>query len=329
MKIRILSSDDVRQALPMETAIEGMKLAFSRFSSGRVEMPLRSRVHVPEQEGILLTMPAAIPDDGEMAVKIVTVFGTNPARGFPLIHAAVLIFDADNGQVKALMDGEVLTAVRAGAGVGAATDLLAPEDAVTVAIIGSGKQACSQLDAVCTVRSIRQGWVYSPNSEHAQTFAEEMSGVGPIPNNVQAVSSSAEAVKNADIVCTATTSTTPVVSFKNLKQGVHLNAVGSVQPTMQEIDSETIQNALVFVDSRESALVETGDIVTPLKQGLITVDNIHAEIGELINRTKSGRTFPEQMTFFKSCGVAVQDTVSAGIALKNAERQNLGSIVSI
>jgi len=329
MKIRFLSSNDIRQALPMEAAIEGMKLAYSRLSSGRVEMPLRSRVYVPKQEGVLLTMPSAIQDDEEMAVKIVTVFGANPARGLPLIHAAVLVFDADNGQVKALMDGEVLTAVRTGAGVGVATDLLAPVDAATVAIIGSGKQACSQLDAICTVRSIRQAWVYSPNSEHTQTFTEEMSGAGPIPNNILAVSSSAEAVKDADIVCTATTSTTPVVSFKNLKQGVHINAVGSFQPKMQEIDSETIQNALVFVDSRESALVETGDIVIPLKQGLITENNIHAEIGELINRTKFGRTSQEQMTFFKSCGVAVQDTVSAGIALKNAERENLGTIVSI
>ena len=329
MEIRVLSSDDVQKALPMAEAIEGMKRAYSRLSSGRVEMPLRSRVHVPEQEGVLLTMPAALPDDSEMAVKLVTVFGKNPARGFPLIHAAVLVLDTENGQIKALMDGEVLTAVRTGAGVGAATELLATTDAVSVAIIGSGKQACSQLDAVCTVRSIRQAWVYSPNPEHAQKFVEEMSGVGPIPRDIQAVTSSAEAVKNADIVCTATASSTPVISFKNLKQGAHLNAVGSFQPSMQEIDSDTIQNALVFVDSRESALIETGDIVTPLKQGLITADKIVAEIGELINGTKSGRTSPEQLTFFKSCGVAVQDAVSAGIALKNAERENLGTIVSI
>ncbi len=159
MGIRVLSSDDVK-SLPMGEAIEGMKRAYSRLSSGRVEMPLRSRVHVPEQEGVLLTMPAALPDDSEMAVKLVTVFGKNPARGFPLIHAAVLVLDTENGQIKALMDGEVLTAVRTGAGVGAATELLASTDAVSVAIIGSGKQACSQLDAVCTVRSIRQVWVY-------------------------------------------------------------------------------------------------------------------------------------------------------------------------
>ena len=329
MKIRVLSCDDVRQALPMKAAIEASKKAFSRLSSGRVEMPLRSRIHIPEQEGVLLTMPAALLDDGEMAVKLVTVFGKNPARGFPLIHAVLLVLDAENGQVLSLMDADVLTAVRTGAGVGVATDLLAPPEANSVAIIGSGKQAVAQLDAVCSVRDIQQAWVYSPNPEHAQSFAEKMSGVGPIPKDVRAVSSSAEALKDADIVCTATTSTTPVISFEQLKAGAHVNAVGSFQPTMQEIDGETIRNALVVVDSRESALIETGDIVTPLKQGLITPEHIHAEIGEIINGAKNGRSSQDQLTFFKSCGVAAQDAVTAAIALKNAERENLGTLANL
>ena len=329
MKIRILSCDDVRQALPMKAAIEESKRAFSRLSSGRVEMPLRSRLHVPEQDGVLLTMPAALLDDGEMVVKLVTVFGKNPARGLPLIHAVVLVLNAENGQILSLMDGDVLTAVRTGAGVGVATDLLAPPEANSVAIIGSGKQAVAQLDAVCSVRDIQQAWVYSPNQEHAQSFAKKMSGVGPVPKNVKAVSSSAKALKDADIVCTATTSTTPVISFEHLKPGAHVNAVGSFQPTMQEIDSETICNALVVVDSRESALIETGDIVTPLKQGLITPEHIHAEIGEIINGIKSGRSTQDQLTFFKSCGVAVQDAVTAAIALKNAERENLGTLANL
>ena len=329
MKIRVLTCGDVRQAIPMKNAIEASKRAYSRLSSGRLEMPLRSRVHIPEHDGVLLTMPAALPDEGEMAVKLVTVFGNNPARGLPLIHAVVLVLDTENGQILSLMDGETLTAVRTGAGVGVATDILAPSESKTVAIIGSGKQAASQLDAVCTVREIQQAWVYSLNPEHAQDFAEEMSGVGSIPENVRAETSSAKAIKDADIVCTATTSTTPVISFGHLKIGAHVNAVGSFQPTMQEIDEETISKALVVVDSRESALVETGDIVTPLKHGLITPEHIHAEIGEIINGTKSGRSSLEQLTFFKSCGVAVQDTVTAVIALRNAERENLGTIVTI
>ena len=154
MKIRLLSCDDVRQALPMKVAIEESKRAYSCLSNGRVEMPLRSRVHIPEHDGVLLTMPAAMLDDGEMAVKLVTVFGKNPARGFPLIHAVVLLLDAENGQILSLMNGEVLTAVRTGAGTGVATDLLAPQQSNSVAIIGSGKQAGAQLDAVCSVRDL-------------------------------------------------------------------------------------------------------------------------------------------------------------------------------
>ena len=248
MEIRILSSDDVRKALPMTDAISGMKRAFSRLSSGQAEMPLRSRVPVNDQDGVLLTMPAALPEDGELAVKLVTVFGKNPSRGFPLIHAAVIALDINNGRIKALMDGEVLTTVRTGAAVGAATDILALEHASTVGIIGSSKLAQSQLEAVCTVRSIEQVRIFSPNPEHAQNCAEEMSGKGPVPDNVRAVLSSKKAVNNADIVCIATTSATPVIAFENLKQGVHINAVGAFKPEMQEIDAETIMNALVVVD---------------------------------------------------------------------------------
>ena len=329
MKIRILSSDDVRKALPMREAISGMKRAFSRLSSGMVEMPLRSRVPVTEQDGILLTMPAALPEDGEIAVKLVTVFGKNPSRGLPLIHAAVIALDINNGQIKALMDGEVLTTVRTGAGVGAATDILARKDASTVGIIGSSKLAQSQLEAVCTVRRIEQVRVFSPNPEHAQKCAEEMSGKGPVPDNVRAVPSSKIATNNVDIVCTATTSSKPVIAFENLKPGVHINAVGAFKPEMQEIDAETIVNALVVADSREAVLAEAGDLVIPINQGLITQDHVHAEIGELNNRTKTGRTSAEQITLFKSCGVAVQDAVSSSIVLKNAESENLGTLAHI
>jgi len=329
MEIRIISSDDVRKSLPMKEAISGMKRAFRRLSSGQVEMPLRSRVPVADQDGVLLTMPAALPEDGEMAVKLVTVFGNNLGRGLPLIHAAVIALDINNGQIKALMDGEILTTVRTGAAVGAATDILARDDASIVGIIGSSKLAQSQMEAVCTVRKIKQVRVFSPNPEHAHKCAEVMSGKDPVPGDVRAVPSSQKAINNADIVCTATTSTTPVIAFENLKQGVHINAVGAFSPEMQEIDVETILNSIIVVDSIESALTEAGDLVIPINQGLITKEHIHAEIGELINGTKTGRTSDEQITFFKSCGVAVQDAVSASIVLKNTEIQNLGILAQI
>ena len=329
MKIRILSSDDVRKALPMKEAIQGMKRAFSRLSEGKVKMPLRSRVPVNDQNGVLLTMPAAIFEDGELAVKLVTVFDNNPSQDLPLIHATVISLDINNGQFKALMDGEVLTNVRTGAAVGAATDILARSDASTVGIIGSSKLAQSLLEAVCTVRKIKKVRVFSANPEHAQKCAEEMAGKSPLPDDVRAVNSSKKAIINADIVCTATSSNTPVIAFENLKKGVHINAVGAFKPEMQEIDTETIVNAVVVADSRESVLTEAGDLVIPIKQGIITKDHVHAEIGEINNGTKNGRTSDEQITLFKSCGVAVQDAVSASIVLKNAKSKNLGTLAHI
>ncbi|HIF67814.1 MAG TPA: ornithine cyclodeaminase family protein [Candidatus Lambdaproteobacteria bacterium] len=329
MQLRILSRSDVEQALPMAEAIAGMKRAFGLLSTGQTEAPLRSRVQVPEQEGVLLTMPASVPGEGSLAVKLVSVFGKNRERSIPLIHAVVLVLHPETGVPQALLDGEALTATRTGAGAGAAAALLARPDAESVAILGSGVQARAQLEAMCAVRAIRKVRVFSPNPEHVRAFVEEMRGRSPIPEEVSAVDSSTEAVRDADIVCTSTTSTTPVINFNDLKPGCHVSGVGSFRPDMQEIDNETIRNGLVVVDARESALAETGDLVIPIAQGVIQPDHIHAEIGEIVNQTKAGRTTAEQLTVFKSCGVAVQDAVAARIVLDCAERDGLGTLVEL
>lgn len=329
MQIRILSRSDVEQALTMPATIEGMKQAFGLLSAGKTEAPLRSRVQVPEQEGVLLTMPASVPEEGSLAVKLVSVFGKNRERGIPLIHAVVMAMHPETGIPQALMDGEALTATRTGAGAGAAADLLAHPEAESVAILGSGVQARAQLEAMCAVRTIRKVRVFSPNPEHVRSFVEKLRGRSPIPKDVEVVPSSAEAVRGADIVCTSTTSTTPVIAFHDLKPGCHVSGVGSFRPDMQEIDSETIRHGLVVVDARESALAETGDLVVPIAQGVIQSDHIHAEIGEIVNGVKTGRTSPEQLTVFKSCGVAVQDAVAARIVLDCAVRNGLGTLVEL
>ena len=319
MEIRILSSDDVRKALPMKEAIPGMKRAFSRLSSGQVEMPLRNRVPVTDQDGLLLTMPAALPEVGELAVKLVTVFGKNPGRGFPLIHAAVIALDIKNGRIKALMDGEVLTTVRTGAAVGAATDLLALEDASTVGIIGSSKLAHSLLEAVCTVRRIEQVRVFSPNPEHAQKCAEEMSGKGPVPDNVRAVPSSKKAINNADIVCTATTSSKPVIAFENLKKGVHINAVGAHQSDTRELETELIQKAKVYIDHLDPSKNEAGDILIPISEGAYKWEDIQGELGLLIEGKIKGRVDDTDITVFNSIGNAVQDLAIASLVIEKKE----------
>ncbi|MEE3121840.1 MAG: ornithine cyclodeaminase family protein [SAR324 cluster bacterium] len=329
MEIRVLSAKEMSRALDMGELIEGMKLAFQQLSSDRAIMPLRTRINLPEQKAVFLAMPAALPDQKKLAVKMVSVFGKNPEIGLPLIHALVTVFDAETGTPAALMDGEVLTAKRTGAGSGAATDLLARRDSSEAAILVSGTQAKTQLEAICCVRDIKKARVFSLHYEHAQRFVDEMKEGDRIPESLEAVKTPETAVSGADIICAATTSTKPVFQFRDLKPGVHVNGVGSFQPSMQEIDSETVKNALVYVDSRESALSETGDLAMPIQEGIINADHIRAELGEVVENPTLGRTTPEEITFFKSCGVAVQDVIAAGMALEKAKQHKLGQIIEL
>lgn len=329
MKMRILSARDVRQALPMAQAIAGMKQAFAQLSTGQAVVPLRSRVDVAPQQGTTLIMPAFLAQTGDLAVKVVSVFPQNSARHEPTIYAAVLLLDAETGRPLALMEGGALTAIRTGAGAGAATDLLAKPDASVVAILGSGVQARTQLEAVCTVRQVREVRIYSPTHEHAVDFAREMRGRGPIPGLIRIMTNPETAVRGADIICAATTSSKPVFKSQDLTPGAHINGVGSYKPTMQEIDAATVKRALVVVDSREAAWEEAGDLIVPLQTGLITEAHIHAELGEIVAGLKPGRTSPEQITFFKSVGVAVQDAISGRIALENAVAHGLGTEVNL
>ena len=328
MQVRILSAADVVKALPMGEAIAGMKSAFAQLSTGKAVVPLRGRVDVGGQ-GTTLVMPAYLAESNALAVKVASVFPQNVRQDEPTIYAMVLVLDAVTGRPLALIEGGTLTAIRTGAGAGAATDLLALPDAEVAAILGSGVQARTQLEAVCTVRPVRHVRVYSPTPGRAAAFAREMAGKGPIPDDIQVVDDPDAAVGGADIVCAATTSATPVFSGRSLKPGAHVNGVGSFTPGMQEVDVETIQRSLVVVDSHPAALAEAGDLIIPLERGLIQADHIVAELGEIIAGVKPGRTGPEQITFFKSVGVAVQDAIAGRIALKNAISHNLGTVVTL
>jgi ornithine cyclodeaminase len=326
--LRILTAADVRLALPMAEAIAGMNDAFAQLSSGQATVPLRTQLPVPDRAGVALFMPAYLARSGDLAVKVVSVFPHNPEQGEPTIHAAVLVLDASNGRPRALLEGASLTAIRTGAASGAATDLLARPDARVAAILGSGVQARTQLEAICTVRPIGEVRLYSLDKAGAETFIREMAGRGPIPADIRLCAGPAEAVQGADIICTATTSSTPVFDGRDLSPGTHINAVGAYTPAMQEVDAATIRRAVVVVDSRAAAMAEAGDLIAPLEAGEITADHIVAELGEIVAGQKRGRTAPEQITYFKSVGIAVQDAVAARIALANAERQGLGQVVA-
>ncbi len=318
----ILSHHDVRQALPMREAVEAMKRAFAQLSTGQAEVPLRVPVHVPRHNGLTLFMPAYLAADDQMAVKIVSVFNDNPARGLPLIHALVVVIDAGTGAPMAAMEGASLTALRTGAASGAATDLLARPDATVVAVFGAGVQGRTQLEAVCAVRPIREAWVYDVDPRRAQAYAGEMSGRLGIPVHVAA--SPAGAVRRADVVCTATTSTTPVFDDADVRPGTHINAVGAYTPQMREVPTETVLRARVVIDHRTASLAEAGDLLIPIREGRMTEDHIWAELGEIVVGLKPGRLSPDEITLFKSVGVAVQDVAAAAAVLEAARRQNLG-----
>lgn len=329
MPIRFLNAHQVRQALPMADAIHAMKSAYAQLSSGEAEVPLRTRIPFDDVEGVSLFMPAYLPQDDGLAIKIVSVFPHNPDQNLPTIHALVLALDPATGRPLALLEGGTLTAIRTGAGSGAATDLLARQDASAVALIGSGVQARTQLEAVCCVREVERAWVYSPNREHALAFASEMAGQPGIPDTIQIAGSANEAVAEADLVCTATTSHQPVFDGDQLRPGCHINAVGSFTPDMVEIDLETLRRARVVVDSRDAVMEEAGELIQPIRAGEYSQGDIHAELGEIILGKAEGRTQAEQITFFKSVGVAAQDTAAAAVALRNAEAEDLGELIDL
>jgi alanine dehydrogenase len=330
MNVRILSGADVRRAVTMAEAIEAVREAYIELSAGQAVVPLRTPVPVEKREGVTLFMPAYLSTSDALAAKIVSVFPRNAQLGLPTIHAVVIVVDPETGRPVALMDGTYLTALRTGAASGVATDLLARPNARVAAIFGAGAQARTQLEAVCTVRNIERAWVYDVSREGATAYAKEMKGHGaPIPVDVRVADSPAQAVREADVICTATTSTRPVFADTDLKPGVHLNGIGAYTPEMQEIPADTVARARVVVDSRSASLAEAGDLIIPLRDGRIAETDIHGEIGEIAAGKLPGRGPDDEVTFFKSVGVAVQDVAVAGLILRRAAELELGLSVDL
>ncbi len=323
MKLTLLSAADLRAAFPMPAAIAAMKSAFAELSTGQANVPLRTALPIPSADAVTLFMPALAPTGG-LGVKIVSVFPHNAERGKPIIHGLVIMLDATSGEPVALCDGTFLTAWRTGAASGAATDLLARPDARVAALLGCGAQARTQALALDAARALAEMRVYAPHPDRVQQFIGEMQPL--VKAALVAAPSSAEAVRDADIICAATTSATPVFDGQLLKAGVHVNGVGSYTAQMQEVDAVTVTRARIFVDAREAALAEAGDLVIPMRAGATRAE-AWVELGEVVAGLKPGRQSPGEITFFKSVGVAVQDVAAAGRALAEAQRLGLGKVV--
>ncbi|MFC2167135.1 ornithine cyclodeaminase family protein [Acidobacteriota bacterium] len=330
MKIKLLSQKNIKQAVTMAEAISAVKDAFIQLSAQEAVVPIRSQIPVAKNKGISLFMPAYLEKSHSLGAKIVSVFPDNPSKNLPTISAVVVILDADTGRPQAILDGTFLTALRTGAASGVATDLLAKQDASTAAVFGAGTQGRTQLEAVCTVRSIEKIWVYDPDTSAAAMCVQELKEKStPFPRDISAAASPEQAAAQADIICTATTSSMPVFNNEFIKPGVHINGVGSYTPETREIPSETVVRAKVFVDSVSASWEEAGDLIIPLQKGLIQKSHIRGELGEVASGKIAGRDSAEEITFFKSVGVAVQDVSVAQIILRAADKLGLGLDVDL
>jgi len=325
----VLNADEVRKSLPMPEAIEGMKRAFASLSGGNAQVPLRGRLPIEIHDAVTLTMPAFVagPEGESLALKVVSLFPGNPGRALAYIQAAVLVLEPDSGRLLAVLEGSALTAIRTGAASGAAIDLLARKESTVLAVFGAGVQGRTQVEAACSARSIKTVWVFDQDPEKARGVALDLAGQWPIPGDFRVAADSREACVEADIICTATTSPRPVFADSDIKPGLHISAVGSYTPEMQELPGATVRRARVFVDSRSAALAETGDLLVPIRERLITPDHLAAELGEVVLGRAQGRQTTDQITLFKSVGVAVQDAVAAGIAVANAAKMGIGQEV--
>jgi len=328
MKILILDSEQIRELLPMRDCIELMADALSSLARDEVFQPLRTIIRPPEARGLLGLMPAyRTGDHGAFGMKAICVFPGNPAIGKDAHQGAVMLFSRETGEMIALMNASEITAIRTAAVSAVATRLLAREDAQTLAIIGAGVQARTHLAALDAVRSIRQARVACRNIERAQELVREMQPRFSFP--IEAVKTNEEAVRGADLIVTATSSQEPVLYKDWISPGAHVNAIGTHSPNSREIDSATMAAARIFVDRRESALNEAGDYLLAAKEGLINADSIVAEVGELLIGTKEGRNSVDEITLFKSLGLAIEDVASAEYLYQKALSQNFGTWVNL
>ena len=328
MKLRLLSADEVRAAMPMAAAIRAVRQAFVELSAGRATMPVRARVDVPSRSGISLYMPGYLAGAHQLATKIVGIFPGNLNRTPPLptINALVVVLDPETGMPAGAMHGGVLTAIRTGAASGVATEELARDDVRTAGVLGAGVQARTQLEAMVTARpGIESATVFDPRTEVAESFAADMTAALGIP--VSVASSADDVVAGSEVIAEATTSNTPVFSDGALRDDAHLNAIGSFTPDMQIIPEATVVRSAVVVDHRESCWEETGDLIQPRDRGAITEDHILAEIGEI---SAGAAPRPEHgPTLFKTVGTAVQDVAVGAAALARAQEHNLGTVVEL
>jgi alanine dehydrogenase len=323
----VLTEADVKRLVAMDDLIETMGLALTDFSARAVTQPVRTVLQVGEQGSFYGVMPAWMPSRPALGTKLVTVFETNAAKGLPTHLATIVLLDPETGALLALVDGRYITEARTAAVSALSVRHLAREDATVLAIIGSGVQARSHLDAISRVRDISEVRVWSPNRTRLELFVKEMRPQSRA--TISAAPSAEAAVRDASIVVLVTSAREPVVKDDWISDGAHVCAVGACRPTHREMDPALVARGELYVDSREAALVEAGDIVLAMKDGVIGPSHIRAELGEIVARTCEGRRADNRVTIFKSLGLAVEDVAAAHLVYERAKARGVGEEVTV
>jgi alanine dehydrogenase len=326
-RFRLLTEDHVKSLLPMTELIAAMEAAVARFSAREVLQPVRTVLSVGPTKAYFGLMPAYIEHPPRLGAKLVTVFNDNHTRGLPSHLATIVLLDPDTGALLALMDGRYITEARTAAVSAVSARHLSRPEAATLAIVGSGVQARSHLESYSEVRALRDVRVWSPNARSRARFVEEMSG--RVPARLRDCGSAKEAVVGADLVVLATSSPTPVIDDVWISPGTHVVSVGACRPDQREMAPELVTRARLFVDSRAAAVVESGDVVLGIREQRFDDRHIAGELGEVVLGRLDGRTSADEITVFKSLGMAVEDVVTADLVFRKAIETGAGSELTL
>jgi len=325
--MRILSKREIESLISMQDVIAVMEEVFAALARGEALVPERTIISIPGTDSSILFMPGYLATSGAVGVKAVSVFPTNAARNIPTVSAEIFLCDSNTGETKAILEGSLITALRTAATTALATKHLARENAECLGVFGAGIQAKSQIESHFEVRSINRVLIYDPNAQRSAALVNHVQSARGSTCQCAAAESPGEVLASSDIIITATTSTVPVFDGRSVKEGTHINAIGSFQPFVREVDDTTVKRSRIFVDSHEHALKEAGDLIIPMKSGIIKRGDIKAELGELVLGKRKGRGRGDEITLFKSVGLAVQDIAVAEVVYQRACERNLGIAV--
>ena len=323
----LLSKEDIKHVFSMKDTIESVKRSFMLYSEGKTENPLRTKIKVSKFDGTLLVMPTYAEGTDYASLKIINIYPKNIDKGIPTSFAQVILIDARTGDIVAALDGTYVTQLRTGAASGACFDALGRKDAKIGALIGTGGQAATQLEAMMSVRKLELVKVYDYSSERINKFVNIMSKeLNEYNTKIVAAHSADEAVEDADLLITVTPSKKPVFDALKCKAGVTVSCVGSYQPDMQEMDPQILTRAdKIYFDSKSSVLEESGDIIIPLNNGIITENDFTGELGEVLSERIKGRENDEEIIVFKTVGIGIQDLVTAKDIYEKSVAASIGT----